>query len=223
MSGTKFWEANEKFLARREYGAQNPVKTEGNALMNIRVLALALLEVDIEDILPDDSRQTFAVGLMYGNSLIVANKGVKNGLKYVSTIRKKIGESIGGSVPATYTESVEAGLHAEMAIVQNLIASEQNPKGAVWMLGNVLQIICVGKPVCPDCAGWLNKHRIPHLSLIRNGENVEVHYQCGKPSQGGQWKHPRTGAFYQSDTPKGTPTLNTYQKGGSSYNRPLGS
>jgi hypothetical protein len=90
MSGTKFWEANEKFLARREYGARDPVKTEGNAPMNIRLLALALLEVDIEDIPPDDSRQTFAVGLMYGNSLIVANKGVKNGLKYGPSARRLV-------------------------------------------------------------------------------------------------------------------------------------
>jgi hypothetical protein len=220
MSQSVFSRANDKFLNRREFAKQQPASAGSKTMMNISTLAAALQEVELNDILPNDSRQTFAVGLFEGNSLIVANKGVTNGEKYIWTVRKKMSERIGGHIPVTNTAGVESGLHAEMAIVEYLITKQTDRRAATWGLNDVLQIFCIGKPVCPDCAGWLNKHFIPHLSLIKNGEAVEVQYACGKPSQGGQWKHPRTGAMYQSENPN-DPKLNTYQKGGNSYNRPF--
>jgi hypothetical protein len=221
MSESVFSRANQKFLTRRQYATAPPTSPGSKAQMNIRTLAAALQEVDLGELLPDDSRQTFAVGLYGGVSLIVANKGVTNGQKYILTVQRKLTELLGDDTQVTNTAGVEAGLHAEMAIVEHLIVNAQNPKAAVWNLSYVLQIFCIGKPVCPDCAGWLNKHKIPHLSLVRNREAVEIHYECGRPSAGGQWKHPRTGALYQSENPQ-NPKLNTYQKNHQSHNRPFG-
>ena len=118
----------------------------------MKTLASALAEVDIGEILPDDSRQTFAIGVLSGTTLIVANKGVTNGDKYVETIYKKLGQRMGSAPTVTYTASPTAGLHAEMAIVSHVISKAVNPKSAVWDLGYILEIFCVGKPVCPDCA-----------------------------------------------------------------------
>lgn len=221
MSDT-FSDAEQKFLLRRDYAQQEPAKAGSRALLSIETMASALSQVDIGEILPDDSRQTFAVGIYQGNRLIVANKGVTNGETYAETVAKEMANRIGGYIAIEYTASVEAGLHAEMAIVQHVLKESGNPKGDAWFLKYVLQIFCVGKPVCPDCAGWMNKHGIPHLSLNSNDDKIEIQYACGKPSQGGQWRHPRTGAFFQSENPK-NPKLNTYQKGGKSHNRPLGS
>ena len=132
------------------------------------------------------------------------------------------GNSSESAPTVQYTASPTAGLHAEMAIVSHVIAKTTNPKSAVWDLGYILEIFCVGKPVCPDCAGWLNKHKVPHLSLIKGKDSVEIQYACGKPSAGGQWVHPRTQALFQSEGNLLEPKLNTWQKSGLSVNRPFG-
>ncbi len=217
----QFKAADKKFNARREYAAIEPVKWSSKALFTLETLAKALAEVDIGEILPDDTRQTFAIGLLSGTTLVVSNKGVTNGDTYIETIYKKLAHLQGMAPTVEYTKSPEAGLHGEMAVVGHVIAKSQDAKKAVWDLQYLLQICCIGKPVCPDCAGWLNKHMIPHCSLVRDNDAVKLQYACGKPSQGGQWKHPRTNAFYQSEGKASDPKLNTWQKNGVSINRPL--
>ena len=64
MSDTmqKFKAAENKLFARRSYSQNDPVKFSSKALLTMKTLASALAEVDIGEILPDNSRQTLAVG-----------------------------------------------------------------------------------------------------------------------------------------------------------------
>jgi hypothetical protein len=78
------------------------------------------------------------------------------------------------------------GLHAEMMIVRDLMLGglldplDVNKSAA----GIKLRIVCPEKRVCPDCAGYLRKHGIPHYPV-----------ESGKASP--NWVNPRTGACFR--------------------------
>lgn len=212
-----FASAESKFLGRREWAGDQYRQGLGSnqALMNIRALAEALAQVDTRDLLPDDTRQTFAIGMLQTN-IIAAVKGVSNWETYLDTIMLQLRAYLPEAPDPVVITNVEAGLHAEMAVARWCL---QNTQYGKWDLAYVLQVACIGKGVCPDCAGWLNKHRIPHLCIRKEGTNAVVDYAIGAPSAGGQWTHPGTGAVFLSNTPGGRPTLETYQKNGRSVNR----
>jgi hypothetical protein len=79
------------------------------------------------------------------------------------------------------------GLHAEMIIVRELM--RQGTLRADDLDGSAakikLRIACPDKLVCPDCAGYLRKHGIPHYPVY-----------CGAASP--NWVNPRTGACFRA-------------------------
>lgn len=108
-----------------------------------------------------------------------------------------------------------------MAIVRHILKKKGGvEKETAFGLRYTLQIICLGKGVCPDCAGYLNKYGIPHFSLQRESkfsQKVIKSTECGKPSAGGLWTHPRTTAIFHSSTnQKEGVKLEGWQKNGES-------
>ena len=89
------------------------------------------------------------------------------------------------------------GLHAEMQIVQYCTTDLGVAEYDLAMKG--MQVACIGKAVCKDCAGWLNQHYIGHLSVQADAEGkVEYSLDAGPVSTmgGGQWMDPVTGGIY---------------------------
>ncbi len=79
------------------------------------------------------------------------------------------------------------GLHAEMIIIRHLMLTGRLKAGDVngSAIDIGLQIACPAKLVCPDCAGYLRKHNIPHYPV-----------ECGDASK--NWVNPRTGACFRA-------------------------
>ncbi len=95
-----------------------------------------------------------------------------------------------------YATDVADGLHAEMYLVRAILNDLQgDAKQNIGLLRN-LKIICLGKPVCPDCGGWMNSHGISHMSILFDYDlnTWKPEYQCGKRTQ--TWIHPRTGSKF---------------------------
>jgi hypothetical protein len=86
-----------------------------------------------------------------------------------------------------YVGSKAAGLHAEMIIVRELmLAGKLRPDDINGSAAKInLRIACPEKKVCPDCAGYLHKHKIPHYPV-----------DCGAASP--NWVNPRTGACFRT-------------------------
>lgn len=112
----------------------------------------------------------------------------------------------GASIIALTTDS---GVHSEMQIVRSYCNSCNIQKPQMKNFG--LQIACIGKPVCKDCGGFLNKYGIPNISILPPGKIAEKekgwqrYWDYGNPSQ--NWRHPITNACYQ-----GGKNLHTYSK-----------
>lgn len=81
------------------------------------------------------------------------------------------------------------GLHAEMMIVRALmLIGLLNPHAINKSAKRInLRVVCPEKYVCPDCAGYLRKHEIPHYPP-----------PCGAASP--NWVNPRTGACFRATT-----------------------
>ncbi len=82
------------------------------------------------------------------------------------------------------TSGGEANLHGEMAIIrylkkEKLVAEKAN-------LGKSLTVVCVGKPVCADCCGFMTKYNIVHGTACGGGSN-----------QG--WRHPFSEAVFRGE------------------------
>ena len=199
--------AQQKLMARREAAASPPTSAGmGITRPSINSLGQQLLVMDADELMPASSNDTFAIGLYEGNKLIVAAKGVPDGDFIATRIAAKLSAMLGSRVDPEATESIASGLHSEMAIVSHVLKKMSgSQKENAFSLRYVLQIICIGKGVCPDCAGYMNKYGIPHFSLQRDKiqkKSVVKSFENGKPSAGGLWTHPRTGAIYQSRTNK---------------------
>jgi hypothetical protein len=215
----------EKAERRREAAFPNP-PPESVTRMNISVLCRALAESLGDVLFPDDSNDTFAVG-MYNTELIVAAKMAKyRGEEIAELIARHYRNFWPDARPPTIiagNTQIPSGLHAEMAIVARAIerfgaaarreGMDLESKGIVWQLGHVLHVACLGKRVCPDCAGWMTRHRIPHFSVRKENGAVTFDYEVGRPSQAGLWVHPRTGTKFTTRTPRGQVHVVTHEPG----------
>lgn len=214
--------AQDKLTARRDAAAYPPADAgSGRTRPNINWLGESLLAMSADDLMPTNSNDTFAVGLYEGTQLIVAAKGVSNSDFFAGNIAARLGGLLGRTVIPEPTTGIDSGLHSEMAIVRHVLAKMGGvAKEAAFNLRYTLQIICLGKGVCPDCAGYLNKYGVPHFSLQRESKfskTVIKSTECGKPSAGGLWTHPRTTATFQSNTnKKDGATIQGWQKNGES-------
>src|SRR5690606_11638569 len=162
------------------------------------------------------SQQTFAIGFVRSNDgieLIVALKGVSE--EVVDKVRG-MRNTILPQAKVHDVGTVETGLHAEMAIVRFCVGTLGIAKAD---LGGALQVVCVGKKVCKDCAGWMNQHGIGHCAVVKGDDGGEVTFVAGKVStmSGGMWKNPITLGTYA-----GGNDLNHYSKNGMTLNRPSG-
>ncbi|NYF22064.1 hypothetical protein HDC36_003540 [Xanthomonas sp. JAI131] len=186
----------------------------GGAMCNITKIAS---NVHIKNIVGTyGSQQTFAIGFVRSTSgfdLVVSLKGVTDdvigwvkGMKAMLLPQADI-HDVG---------TVQTGLHAEMAIVRFCVHDLGIAKAE---LGGALQVVCVGKKVCRDCAGWMNQHGIGHCAVVNGDNGGEVKFAAGKVSTmgGGIWKNPLTLGTYS-----GGNDLNHYSKDGKTINRPLG-
>ena len=93
----------------------------------------------------------------------------------------------------------ESGLHAEMRIIGEVFTRFAVVHGIPKaQIGRYLYIVCVGKEVCRDCAGWMNMHDIGHCSYIPGRSNGIVEHEAGGVSTmgGGIWRHPIYGTAY---------------------------
>jgi hypothetical protein len=88
-----------------------------------------------------------------------------------------------GDIP--WLSANDVNLHAEMKVVRFFSEEVQNPL-AKANLGGDVEIVCVGKPVCQDCCGWMTKHGIQHGPV------------CGGPSNQG-WQNPLSGAVFRGE------------------------
>jgi hypothetical protein len=137
-----------------------------------------------------NSESTMALGIFETESEKVIMIALQEGAE--------VNEDILKGLRSTYPEYkaydiVEAsvspapGLHAEMMIVRELLLrgllNLLDVNSSARLIG--LRIVCPEKMVCPDCAGYLRKHGIPHYPV-----------DCGKASP--NWVNPRTGACFRA-------------------------
>lgn len=76
-----------------------------------------------------------------------------------------------------------ANVHAEMAVVQHVIAQHAVAKLAL----GPLSICCTGKGCCADCCGWMCRYGIGHGPA------------CNDTGSKQGWKHPLTGATFTGE------------------------
>ena len=109
-----------------------------------------------------------------------------------------------------------SGTHAEMQIVRSHCSEYNVDKSS--LKGSKMQIICIGKKICKDCGGFLNKYSIPNLSVLPPGkssfsqEEWQKSTDYGDPSQ--MWSHPTTKAVYS-----GGKNIDYYSKGFKSFSQ----
>lgn len=209
----------KKLDQRRNAGTQAPANPEtGKPGTNISRIAEKLKEFPCKDILPEGGEATLAVGLLDGKTLIVCNKGVlaAEGELISNRVFAKLRELVPEAQYEAVQGTIPSGLHAEMAIIRHLLQKEGgNPKDNLAGYKDRLQIICLGKGVCPDCAGFMNKRQIPHFSIQpAGGTEIAVHTEAGEASK--YWIHPRTEAVFEASIKKGVSTLHAYNKDGTS-------
>jgi len=212
------WEEVESAAQRRRTAAQQDTlntvpRSLGGAMCNITKIAS---NVHIKNIVGTyGSQQTFAIGFvrsLTGFNLILSLKGVSGEVvNWVNSMRSML-------LPQAEiyeVGTVESGLHAEMAIVRFCVEEFKISKAE---LGGALQVVCVGKMVCGDCAGWMNQHGIGHCAVVEGINGAEVAFAAGKLSTMGSgiWKNPITLSTYL-----GGNDLNHYLKDGKTINRPL--
>jgi hypothetical protein len=165
------------------------------------------------------SQATFAVAWVVGpedRAIVIAS--VKGGKKeQLEPVVREIQIASGARGYVVLTNNT-TGLHAEMQIVQYCLQELGIGLWDLYLKG--LQIACIGKPVCQDCAGFMNIHSIGHMSVTAD-EYGEVTYSLasGPPSvmMGGQWMDPTNGGVFI-----GGNDVYSYQMGGGrTISRPL--
>ena len=217
MAKTKWSEVQASIELRRDYGRDDD-KNKAPKSHGSRTNIFTLANCEAVRAIPNklDSQSTLAVGVGHGTSgsvMLVARKGVSDAvMDDLSTARNMLLPS----ASVADVTGIASGLHAEMAIVQYFAKTYGVSKGD---LRYYLQICCIGKKVCLDCAGWMNKNGIGHLSVLPD-ENLDgvVEFKPGGVSTmgGGMWQNPLSGARYG-----GGNDPNSYQKPGKTINRPL--
>jgi hypothetical protein len=155
---------------------------------------------------------TVAFGIVFVNDIfhvMLVNKGGKAEFRqqFATALLNVCQHYAGLQVGITMVDNPETGLHAEMAIIRALLT--KFPDETKQTLGRNVAIVCVGKPVCRDCAGWMNSHAIGHCSFIPETPPT-IRFNCGPVSTmgGGIWQSPTTKSVYG-----GGNDLQTYQDG----------
>ncbi len=148
------------------------------------------------------NQATFAFGLIATETssfIITAFKGVAVAVREeINSSISLVAQQVGSNFTTIDAGSIESGLHSEMSIVKCAVTNLGIQKNN---LRYRLQIACVGKKVCLDCAGWLNQHGIGHCSVLPS-DNPEIggviEFAAGSTSKmgGGLWANPLTGAIY---------------------------
>jgi hypothetical protein len=189
MPKTTFDEAVQASTRRRARGLNVHTTSDGTTT------ALA----QVADILHRgaSSQSTTAVGLI-GSTVYIARQGGRPDLDEGHwTLMNAFGPNY-TFVNVNDIVQSETGLHAEMMIIRYIVEQHNIGKGALAARGLK---IGVTKGCCLDCAGWLNRHGIPHNKPPEDEE--------AKASN--QWVHPLTRAVYM-----GNKSLNYYRKGSKS-------
>ncbi len=218
MPKTKWSDVQSSIERRRNFGADsdhNQAPTSHGSRTNIFTFAsYATIRALPEKL---SSQSTLAIGIAHtisGSTLLVARKSVK---EIVMDELTKARIALLPSASIIDVTGIASGLHAEMAIIR--YASE-NLGITKSDLKYQLQICCIGKLVCLDCAGWMNKNGIGHLSVLPDKDlGGVVEFKPGGPSTmgGGLWENPITHGKYG-----GGSDPYTYQKSGTTINRPIG-
>jgi|GEM_PF-2178018 len=158
----------------------------------------------------NNTQATFGLGWIYDNNrgkayMIASFKGASKDLE---TTVEGIARIFGMKLISLSNST--SGLHAEMQIMQFCVQNLGIRKYDLQYAG--LQIMCVGKAVCVDCAGYMNKHNIPHLGVYKNKDQQKVvsdDHGGASTMGGGMWMNPLTGATYG-----GGKNVNYYSKPG---------
>jgi hypothetical protein len=155
---------------------------------------------------------TVAFGIIFGADiyhLMLVNKGGQEAFReqFSAALQNVCQHYAATNVGITMVKNPDTGLHAEMAIIRALL--KQFPDTTKQNLGRNVAIVCVGKPVCMDCAGWMNSHAIGHCSFPPETPPT-IRFNCGPVSTmgGGIWKSPTTNSTYG-----GGNDLQTYHDG----------
>ncbi|BCH21825.1 hypothetical protein MesoLjLc_14440 [Mesorhizobium sp. L-8-10] len=151
------------------------------------------------------SQTTISVGITKIHDFpyaVICKKGSTD--QFADIIAQALVRVIGPIIVIETITNNQTGLHAEMAILRHfsqLGISKYNMEDRVF-------IMCIGKPVCKDCAGYMNSQSIGHCSLVSDGSMGLIQFSCGSVSTmgGGQWEHPFTGSVYI-----GGNNINSYQ------------
>jgi hypothetical protein len=126
-----------------------------------------------------NTNNTYVMAYSHGFDVFV---GVGIPVNNRAALAQQLGLAVGD---VQWLSASDVNLHAEMKVVRFFCEEVQNPL-AKANLGGDLEIVCVGKPVCQDCCGWMTKHGIPHGPV------------CGGPSNQG-WQNPLSGAVFRGE------------------------
>jgi hypothetical protein len=200
MLESTFSEVERTVAARRGAAAteNNKLATSGGA-KGFRLCRIA--DHDAVKALFDkqaSNEETFAVAwLLDSNDKVWVIASVKGGSQErLAPVVKEIAQSSNADAWVVLVNNT-TGLHAEMQIVRYCLNELGVPLYDLNLKG--MQVACIGKPVCRDCAGWLNQHYIGHLSVAKNDDGeVEYSKVAGDVSTmgGGQWMDPASGGIY---------------------------
>jgi hypothetical protein len=182
MASTTWDKAIEKQDARRQRGWKStlqdeivngldglidtlkPPKSQGER--NSDTTAIGYLPASVAKLQGD-----FTLFVVFKGSTKVASEDF---LKYVP------GEWGKGSVVFVPNDYQEVGTHAEIQILMYLQFLGHDIKG---LGAKGLRIACGSKGCCPDCAGYLAKHKIYHTK--------------SRDTVAAQWRNPRTESLYR--------------------------
>jgi hypothetical protein len=195
----------DKSDVRREFGSKAPASVNKRATDGVLLALCATFEGKSHN-----SQSTMALGIFEKGPAKVVLVALQAGAKpnpaaldalvtHASYVDYKVQFVPPELVPPA------PGLHAEMMIVRALMLfGLVNPHAINKSAKAInLRVVCPEKYVCPDCAGYLRKHEIPHYPP-----------PCGTASP--NWVNPRTGACFRATTHEVT----YYNKLG---HKPLGS
>lgn len=216
------WGAVEELVRdQREYAAEDRNKLpESGGAMGFKLVNIAGHDA-VKSVFDKQasSQETFAVAWVVGpgdRAMVIASvKGGKQ--EQLEPVVREIQMASGARDYVVLTNN-STGLHAEMQIVRYCLQDLGMGLWDLYLKG--LQIACIGKAVCQDCAGFMNMYSIGHMSVTA-GSSGEVTYSLasGGPStmMGGQWMDPTTGGVFI-----GGNDVYSYQMGGGrTIHRPL--
>lgn len=150
---------------------------------------------------PQNTNATYAIGLIFNEDLSEGVEALVSGAKSVNAQETEFYEKLVSlacvdtyehfgvqiAAPAIRDRvTTESGMHSEMAVVGSVAKEVAKAR---------LAVICFGKRVCAPCGGLMNSYKIPHLSVLADGDGVNsVRFACDPATAG--WRHPYSGTTY---------------------------